>query len=123
VPGDRDLGPLEIGRLSMTTATKSHGGNGASPDLQTIVSDVAALKRDLASLVRKVRTDVSGDVARARGAAGHLGDEASRVYGNAVTRGGRSVNAIGRQVKVRPVLSLLVAFAIGVIGSRMLARR
>ena len=123
MPGDRDLGPREIGRLSMATATKSHGGNGASPDLQTIVSDVAALKRDLASLVRKVRTDVSGDVARARGAAGHLGGEASRVYETAASRGERSVRAIGRQVEKRPVVSLLVAFAIGVIGSRMLSRR
>ena len=48
--------------------------------------------------------------------------ERSRIYGNLADRGERSAKAIGRQVAERPAISLLIAFAVGFIGSRFLSR-
>jgi hypothetical protein len=93
-----------------------------SSDLQAIISDVSALKHDLAALVRHMKTDVAENVTDARSAVGQLGEEALRVYGNVAAQGQRSVKAIGRQVEEQPIMSLLLAFAIGVIGSRVLSR-
>lgn len=106
----------------MTSATKDRPDADADVDLQTIMSDVAALKRDLAALVRSMKADVSEDVACARSAVGQWGDEALRVYENLAAQGGRSVKAVGRQVEQQPVMSLLVAFAVGFLGSRLLPR-
>jgi ElaB/YqjD/DUF883 family membrane-anchored ribosome-binding protein len=106
----------------MTNATKSLPDAEASGDLQAIMSDVAAVKRDLAALVRGMKTDVSEDVACARSAVGDLGDEVVRVYENLSAQGDRSVKAVGRQVGEQPLMSLLVAFAVGVLGSRLLSR-
>lgn len=106
----------------MTSATKIHPDTEASGDLQAIMSDVAALKRDLATVVRTMKTTVSADVAGTRSAVGQLGDEALRVYENLAAQGERSVKAIGRQVEEQPVMSLLLAFAVGFLGSRLLSR-
>lgn len=106
----------------MTSATNSQSDTEASGDLQAIMSDVAALKRDLAALVRTMKTDVSENVACARSAVGQLGDEALRVYENMAAQGERSVKAIGRQVEEQPIMSLLLAFAAGFLGSRFLSR-
>jgi ElaB/YqjD/DUF883 family membrane-anchored ribosome-binding protein len=106
----------------MTNATKSLPDAEAGGDLQAIMNDVAALKRDLAVLVRGTKTDASEDVACARSAIRHLGDEVLRVYENLATQGERSVKAVGRQVGEQPLMSLLVAFSVGFLGSRLLSR-
>jgi hypothetical protein len=106
----------------MTSATKSHPDAEADVDLQTVMNDIAALKRDLAALVRAMKADVSEDVACARSAVGQWGDEALHAYENLAARGARSVKAVGRQVEQQPVMSLLVAFAVGFLGSRLLPR-
>jgi len=106
----------------MDNLTKSNQDAEASANLQAIMSDVAALKRDLAALVCNVKSDISGEVASARSAVGQFGDEALRVYENLAAQGERSVKAIGRQVEERPVMRLLLAVAVGFLGSRMLSR-
>ncbi len=106
----------------MTSVTKIDPDVAAGSDLQAIMSDVVALKRDLAALVRTMKTDVSGNVASARSAVGQLGDEALRVYENVAAQGERSVKAIGRQVEERPVMTLMLAAAVGFLGSRLLSR-
>ena len=110
----------------MASMTNSDLKDEATPDLQAIMTDIAALKRDLARLVRSMKVDVSEDVASARNAISHLGDEALHVYenvaANMAAQGERSVKAIGHQVEEQPILSLLLAFAVGFLGSRMLSR-
>jgi ElaB/YqjD/DUF883 family membrane-anchored ribosome-binding protein len=81
--------------------TKSNSEAESSPDLQTVMNDVSALKGDLAALVRNMKSDV---------------------YDNLAATGERSVKAIGSQVEKRPILSLLIAFAVGFVGSRLLSR-
>jgi ElaB/YqjD/DUF883 family membrane-anchored ribosome-binding protein len=94
----------------------------AGSDLQAIKDDVAALRRDLATLVRAMASDASETMACARGAVGQLGDEALRIYENFATQGERSVKAIGRHVEEQPVMSLLIAFAVGFFARKLLSR-
>jgi hypothetical protein len=103
-------------------SAKSSADSEASPDLQVIIDDIAALKRDLATLIRGLKSDAAGGVAGAKGVVDQMGDEALRVYENLAEQGERSLKAIGRQVEEQPAMSLLIAFALGFIGARILSR-
>jgi hypothetical protein len=91
----------------------------AKTDIEAISDDITALKRDLAALVDHVK---SGARASASGAASQLSDEAANLYGRLAAEGASSAKKISRQVEEQPVVSLLVAFALGFVGSRLLAR-
>jgi hypothetical protein len=91
----------------------------ARTDFDVINDDIATLKRDVAALVEHVR---SGAVSRAAGAAAQLREEAQDIYGRLAAEGANSAKMISRQVEEQPIASLLVAFALGFIGSRLLAR-
>jgi ElaB/YqjD/DUF883 family membrane-anchored ribosome-binding protein len=106
----------------MNIETKSNSDGDRIPDLHALTNEVASLKREMASLLRSMKVDVSGEVASARHAAEHLGHEAQHAYENLAARGKRSVKAIGHEIEEQPVMSLLLAFAVGFIGSRMLSR-
>jgi hypothetical protein len=117
----RDIRRNFVRRTDMVSA-KSSADTEGSPDLQVIIDDIAALKRDLATLIRGLKSDAAGGVAGAKSAVEQLGDEALQVYENLAAQGERSLKAIGRQVEEQPAISLLVAFALGFIGSRILSR-
>jgi hypothetical protein len=107
----------------MSTAAKSHQVSDATPDLDAIMSDLASLRRDFVTLTEHLKIGaIDGASGAARNAASQLGDEAKRLYENLTAQGERSMTAIGRQVEERPVMSLLLAFALGFIGSRWLSR-
>jgi ElaB/YqjD/DUF883 family membrane-anchored ribosome-binding protein len=107
----------------MNSTTKVRPETEASVDFATIVSDLAALRRDFADLMGQMK---SGAIKDANGAAenilGQLGDRANRLYDSVTAQGKRSVKAIGREVEERPVMSLLIAFGVGFVASRLLTR-
>jgi hypothetical protein len=106
----------------MRAAAKTHPASGSPPDLDAIVSDLASLRRDFATLMDHLKIGaINGANGAARDAAGRLGDEAERLYGNLTAQGERAVKAVGRQVEEQPVMSLLLAFALGFAGSRWLS--
>ena len=107
----------------MSDAPKIHPATESNPDLDAIVSDLASLRRDLSALTDHLKTGaINGAKGATRDVAGHLGDEAERLYGNLAAQGERSMKALGRQVEEQPVMSLLLAFALGFAGSRLLSR-
>lgn len=107
----------------MTADAKAQPIGGSTPDLDAILNDLASLRRDFATLTDHLkRGAVNGANGVARDAAGHLGDAADRIYENLAAQGERSMKAIGRQVEEQPIISLLLAFALGFIGSRLLSR-
>ena len=108
---------------SMSATAKIHPVNGSNPDLDAIASDLAALRRDITTLTDHLKIGaISGVKGAARDAAGHLGDEAERLYSNLAAQGERSMKALSRQVEEQPIMSLLLAFALGFAGSRWLSR-
>jgi hypothetical protein len=93
--------------------------NEPETDVGTITDDIAALKRDLAALVEHFKRDA---IHSATGTAAQLGDEAADIYTRLAAEGARSARVLARQVEEQPVASLLIAFAIGFLGSRLLSR-
>jgi ElaB/YqjD/DUF883 family membrane-anchored ribosome-binding protein len=92
-------------------------------DFDAIVDDLAALKRDFAALMSQMRSgSFKGASDAAENAIGQLGARANHFYDSVAAQGERSAKAIGRQVEERPVASLLIAFGIGLIASRLLIR-
>jgi hypothetical protein len=107
----------------MQATMKSNGGVENNSDLEAIMNDIAALKRDFGALAEHLKTGaVDGASGAARDAAARVSDEARRLYGNLAEQGQYSVKALGRHVEEKPVMSLLIAFVLGLIGSRMLLR-
>jgi ElaB/YqjD/DUF883 family membrane-anchored ribosome-binding protein len=107
--------------VKATTAAKSDVE--MPPDVDAIVDDIAALKRDLATLMNHMKTDaINGASETAQSAIGRIGDRAENIYESLVAQGKRSGKAIGRQVEEQPVVSLLLAFAVGFCVSRLLSR-
>ena len=93
----------------------------AVPDIDGVKDDILMLKRDLASLIDKmIAADVSGNAAR--DSAEHPGDGAHTLFEKLAAEGERSAKAIGRQIEAQPVISLLVAFGVGLCVSRLLWR-
>jgi ElaB/YqjD/DUF883 family membrane-anchored ribosome-binding protein len=91
----------------------------AETDLQKLVEDVQALKRDLAALAEHSRGTVwagGADTANA------VASEAQRLYDGAAAKGKRSAEAISAQVEEQPLMSILIAFGIGFLGGRILPR-
>ena len=103
----------------MFNEAKTNSESDSSPDLHAVMKDVAELKRDIALLVRNMKFDVSGEVASVRGVVDHLSDEALEVYERLAAQSERSAKAIGRKIEEQPVASLLIAFAVGFLGSRL----
>jgi ElaB/YqjD/DUF883 family membrane-anchored ribosome-binding protein len=98
--------------------------NGDVPvEFDTIVNDLAALRRDFTALMAEVKSGaLNGANGAAEQALGELGDRANHLYDKVSAQGERSVKAIGRYAEEQPVMSLLIAFGIGIVASRLLAR-
>jgi hypothetical protein len=93
------------------------------PGFDAIADDLAALKRDLATLMNHMKTDAfNGASEAAQSAIGRIGDRAEDIYESLAAQGKRSGKAIGRQIDTRPLVSLLLAFAVGFCVSRLLPR-
>lgn len=107
----------------MTTTAKGQPEAGSPPDLDAIAKDLATLRRDLATLMEHMKAGaIGGANGMARDAADRLGEEGRRAYESLSAQGERSLKALGRQVEEQPLMSLLLAFALGFVGSRLLSR-
>ena len=103
--------------MSMDTNTT------AQTDLAMLADDVAALRRDLATLMTHVKDgglDMAADTAR--DALQKIGDEARQIYRSIASESERSLGAVGRRVEEQPFLSVMIAFGVGLIGGRLLSR-
>jgi len=92
-------------------------------DLLEIGDDIAALRDNLATLLEHLK---NGSVDTAKGTTEdviqRLSDETQRLYRNIRAEGRRSVETISQRVEERPLTSLLLAFGLGMISSRLLSR-
>lgn len=86
--------------------------NGADSDLARLSSDIQALKEDLARLVDHLKTSATETVS----------GEASRLYETLSSEGQRQAAALAHSVEEKPLASVLIAFAIGFVGGRILLR-
>jgi ElaB/YqjD/DUF883 family membrane-anchored ribosome-binding protein len=100
--------------------------SATTPDLEKILNDFASLKRDFADLIDHVKsgaTNGAGDAGDAvRSSVVRLGEQTRSAYDALAAQGELSAKAIGRQVEERPIVSLLIAFGVGLVASRLLSR-
>jgi ElaB/YqjD/DUF883 family membrane-anchored ribosome-binding protein len=85
-------------------------------DLEAIKEDIAALKRDVAAAMETMRENAAGTAA---GIAQQISDEASALYREVSDRGAKATQALGAKVEEQPLTSVLMAFAIGYVVSRI----
>jgi ElaB/YqjD/DUF883 family membrane-anchored ribosome-binding protein len=94
-----------------------------APDIDQVKQDILALTRDLTALIEKMKTiavEDSGDAVRDSVEA--IGGKARALYDRVAAQGEQSAKAVGREIEARPVLSLLIAFAVGFCVSRLISR-
>ena len=107
----------------MNSTTKANSDVEAPADFDAVVEDLAALRRDFAALIGQLKSGAfKGANNAAENVLGELGDRANRLYDSVAAQGQRSAKAIGHQIEEQPVMSLLVAFGVGFVASRMLIR-
>jgi ElaB/YqjD/DUF883 family membrane-anchored ribosome-binding protein len=105
----------------MTQSAK--GKTAAAPDIDRVKDDILALARDLAVLIEEMKAvavEESGDAVRESVDA--IGSKARALYDRVAAQGEQSAKAVGREMEARPVLSLLIAFAVGFCVSRLISR-
>ena len=93
--------------------------NMNGPATAGLQDDIAALKRDVASLMEHLRL---GATAGVQSASDQIDDSTHRVCRTVSAEGERAAKAISRQVEAQPLVALLVALGVGYIGGRMLSR-
>ena len=86
--------------------------SNAESDLTRIANDIQALKEDLARLLEHIKS----------GATETVSSEASRLYETLTTEGQRQAAALAHTVEEKPLASVLIAFALGFVGGRILLR-
>jgi ElaB/YqjD/DUF883 family membrane-anchored ribosome-binding protein len=101
----------------MASIPKGNSETGA--DVQAIMNDLASLRDDIAKLTKHVGNNA---YEAGNAAADQIGNEAAKVYDNISAQGQRSAKKLGQQVEDQPLTALLIAFAIGFVGSRILSR-
>ena len=95
------------------------GSSKTDVDVLALRDDLAALKRDVTSLIEHLKT---GAAKTAQGAAAQLDDGAQRLYRNIAAEGERSVKAVSRQVEEQPLTAMLIALGVGYVAGRILMR-
>lgn len=88
-------------------------------DIDAVRDDVAALKQDVADLVKHLKNGTNGV---AHDAANRLREKAGEVYDDLEDRSRRTTAAARHQVEEHPLTAIAIAFAVGFIGGRLLLR-
>jgi hypothetical protein len=118
---DRFTQPLED--LRVTNPTKAKPDADTPANFDSIVDDLAALRRDFAALTSQMKLGaLNGTNGAAAGVLEQLGGKANHIYDSVAGQGERTTKAIARQIEEQPLMSLLIAFGVGIVASRLLSR-
>jgi hypothetical protein len=91
-------------------------------DLAVLVDDIRALRRDLTALAGRARPSLLS-MWNASDVSDRFGDRASALYRDATRQGAKTYRALNRQFRDQPAASVVVAFAVGLLVSRLLRTR
>jgi ElaB/YqjD/DUF883 family membrane-anchored ribosome-binding protein len=97
--------------MSATSATDT--------SLTALQGDIAALKSDVASLLKHLQ---QGATAGAQTTAATVDHATRDLYHNLSETGVRSAKVLGAKIEAQPLAALLLAAGIGYIGGRLLSR-
>jgi ElaB/YqjD/DUF883 family membrane-anchored ribosome-binding protein len=98
----------------------------SATEFDRVVAELATMKREFADLVGQVKKSALHEAGEIGAAVGSRFDHISRDTRHLVdaieAQGSKSAKALGHQVEERPLISLLIAFGIGMVASRITAR-
>jgi ElaB/YqjD/DUF883 family membrane-anchored ribosome-binding protein len=98
--------------------------NVSGADLEAIIDDIAALKKDLQKALQQVKKlNLDDALDSARDMADDLTEEAADLYKDVQKRGRKHLAAVERQIDDQPIASLLMAFAAGFVISKLFFRK
>jgi ElaB/YqjD/DUF883 family membrane-anchored ribosome-binding protein len=104
----------------MVLTPKGSSSSDANSDLAAIINDIASLKNDIASLAASLKSNAANTTSEATSkVVDQIGDQASRVYNNLSAQSQKSAKALTQQLEEQPIVTLLIAFALGFFGSRL----
>jgi ElaB/YqjD/DUF883 family membrane-anchored ribosome-binding protein len=104
----------------MVLTPKGSSNGDANSDLAAIINDIASLKNDIASLAASLKNNAVNATSEATSkVVDQIGDQASRVYNNLSVQSQKSAKALTQQLEEQPIVTLLIAFALGFFGSRL----
>ena len=88
-------------------------------DYNAILADLASLRADVAGLANHMAGATRAATANAQSS---MTAEATRMMDAATQAGKSTAKTVEAQIDAHPALSLLMAFALGFVGSRLLPR-
>jgi ElaB/YqjD/DUF883 family membrane-anchored ribosome-binding protein len=92
-------------------------------ETKRVADDVAALKQDMAALIKQMKEAAMREASRfGHDAADRISVRAADLYDTVSDTGKKSADAISSHVEEQPLSSLLIAFAAGFIFSKILSR-
>src|SRR5690242_10578603 len=92
-------------------------------DIDAIAADVAALRRDLAKAMERFKdTSMESALEHAQEMADEVTDDLAGVYKDYAKRGKRAARNVGKQIEDQPITSMLIAFSMGYIASKLFSR-
>ena len=90
-----------------------------SAEFKAMMADLASLRADVAQLAGHVK---AGTLSAAETAAERVSAEASRLTGAVTDASKASAKAVEHQIDAHPIVSLMLAFCLGFVGSRLLVK-
>ncbi len=97
--------------------------SSTGPEAKRVADDVAALKQDVAALIKQMKEVAVREANRfGQDTADKLSGRASDIYETVSETGRKSADAVTARVEEQPLSSLLIAFAAGFIFSKILTR-
>ncbi|GEM86942.1 DUF883 family protein [Meiothermus granaticius] len=108
-------------------AARAVEDSGAKDDLEALRADLKALRADVTHLMGSLKGAASSASKEiAAGLAGtkeQLGGQIKETLNSVKDKGGELTQGLEHQVQERPLMSVLVAFGLGLVLSRLLERR
>lgn len=100
--------------------TESKADRDLRQDLDTLKSDLDVLKKDIAAIAQSLKGSATS---RAEHELDQVRQRVSRLAGDLQSQGKEQLRSFEAQVEERPLASLAMAFAIGLIFGKMFDRR
>jgi hypothetical protein len=88
-------------------------------DLAILRNDLSTLKQDVASVIEHLKAGITHG---AQSAASRVDDGSRQLYRDAAAEGERSIKIVRDRTERQPLAALLLAFGVGFVGGRLLAR-
>lgn len=89
-------------------------------DLDTLKTDLDVLKKDIGTIVEALKGQVSG---RAEAEVDQVRKRVTKLAGDLQSQGREQIRSFESHIEERPLASLAMAFAIGLIFGKMFDRR